>query len=325
MNRRDTIVGLLALGAVPLSANAQRSGRIARVGVLTSTFQATSPRGSALVAGLRDLGYVDGQNVVLEWRMTEGRAERLPALVAELVSADVDVIVANDNPAIFAAQKATKKIPIVMVLATDPVGTGFVASLARPGGNVTGLTVLAADLQVKMLQILKETLPHVSRIAVLWNPSEPERRALASEAERAAGALALQVRLMGVANPAELDPVFTAMHRERVDAVLIQPSQTNFSQRARIAALAAQHRLPTMGWSADTVEAGWLMSYGPSIIALFRRAGYFVDRILKGARPADLPIEQPTKFELVINLKTAKALRLAIPRSVLLRADQVIE
>ena len=324
MNRRDTIAALLALGVAPLPVGAQ-PGRIPRVGVLASTYGATSPRGSAFVAGLREFGYVEGHNVILDWRMTDGRAERLPALVSGLVDANVDVIVANDNPAIFAARKATTRIPIVMVLATDPVGTGFVASLARPGGNVTGLTIQGTDLQLKVLQILKETLPHVSRVAVLWNPNEPERRAMASEAERAAGALGLQVQLMGVASPAEVDATFSAMRRPRVDAVLIQPSQTNFSQRARIAELAAQHRLPTMGWSADTVEAGWLMSYGPSILGLFRRAGYFVDRILKGARPADLPIEQPTKFELVINLKTAKALGLNIPRSVLLRADQVIE
>lgn len=325
MNRRDTIVTLLALGAAPLSGNAQRPGRVPRVGVLTSTYQATSPRGSAFVAGLRDLGYVEGQNVILEWRMTGGRAERLPDLVAEFVGANVEVIVANDNPAIFAAQRATKTIPIVMVLASDPVGTGFVASLARPGGNVTGLTVQAADLQVKVLQILKETLPHVSRIAVLWNPSEPERRALAREAELAAGALGLQARLVGVVSPTELDQVFAAMRRERVDAVLLQPSQTNFSQRTNIAKLAAQHRLPTVGWSADTVEAGWLMSYGPDIVRLFRQAATYVDKILKGTKPADLPVEQPAKFELVINLKTSKALGLNISQSMLARADKVIE
>jgi len=325
MNRRDTVFALLALGATPFSANAQPSGRVARIGVLTSSYQATSPRGRALVAGLRDLGYVEGQNLILEWRMTGGGSERLPTLVAELLRAEVDVIVANDNPAIFAAQRATKRIPIVMVLATDPVGTGFVTSLARPGGNVTGLTVLAADLQVKLLQIVKETLPRVSRIAVLWNANEPERRALAREAELAAGALGLKARLVGVASPAELDQAFAVMHRERIDAVLLQPGQTNFSQRTHIAKLAAQHRLPTVGWSADTVEAGWLMSYGPDVLGLFRRAATYVDRILKGSKPADLPVEQPVKFELVINAKTAKAIGVTIPKSLLARADRVIE
>ena len=257
--------------------------------------------------------------------MTGGRAERLPGLVAELVSADVDVIVANDNPAISAARSATKAIPIVMVLATDPVATGFVASLARPGGNVTGLTMQGADLQEKTLQLLKETLPHAARIAVVWNPAEADRLGLVREAEQAAGALGLQPRRVGVADRAELDPAFSAMRRERVDAVLLQPSQTNFSQRAHIAKLAIRYRLPTMGWSADTAEAGWLMSYGPDIIAQFRRAAAYVDKILKGAKPADLPVEQPTRFELVINLKTAKALGITVPDLVRLRADKLIE
>ena len=324
MNRREAILALLALAGIPLPSGAQPAAKIPRVGILVSSYGASSPRGKSFIAGLRDLGYADGRNVTLEWRLSGGRAERLPGFATELVRANVDVIVAVDNPSIVAARRATGTIPIVMVLATDPVGTGFVASLARPGGNVTGLSIQAADLQGKAMQILKETLPNISRVAVLWDPSEPERRALATNAAEAAGAVGLKAKLVG-AGTAELGDVFAALRRDRYDAVLIQPSQAHFRQRVRIAELTAKHRLPTMGWSPDTVEAGWLMSYGPNILSLFRRAGYFVDRILKGAKPGELPIEQPTKFELVINLRTAKALGLAIPRPVLLRAERVIE
>jgi putative ABC transport system substrate-binding protein len=317
------VVVTFGLALAPLAGEGQPAGKVPRVGVLTA--QPASPRGNAFVAGLHDFSYVEGQNIAIEWRASGGRAERLPGLAAALVRVNVDVIVAVDNPAIVAAQSATKTIPIVMVLATDAVGTGFVTSLARPGGNITGLTFLATELQGKLLQLLKEAAPNASRVAVLWDHSEPERRALAREAEVAAGALGLRAQLVGAGSPAELDGVFTAMARERVDAVLVHPSQMIFAQRARIAELAAKQRLPTMGWSADTVEAGWLMSYGPNIIGLYRRAAYYVDKILRGTKPADLPVEQPTKFELVINLKTAKALGLKIPQTLLLRADHVIQ
>jgi putative ABC transport system substrate-binding protein len=323
MNRRDTVFALLALSAAPLAAEAQQAGKVWRIGVLSSS--TPQPRTDALLTGLRDFGYVDGQNIAIDWRPSAGRAERLPDLAAELVRLNVDVIVAVDNPAIVSAQKVTRTIPIVMVLATDPVNTGFVASLARPGGNITGLTTQVTELQGKALQLLKEAIPSVSRVAVLWNPTEPGRQADAREAEVAARVLGLHSQLVEAASPAELDSVFTAMARERPDAVLVQPSQTNFINRARIGELAAKRLLPTMGWSAETVEAGWLMSYGPNILSLYRRAAYYVDRILKGAKPADLPVEQPTKFELVFNLKTAKALGITIPQSLLLRADEVIQ
>jgi putative ABC transport system substrate-binding protein len=319
-----TAAGLLLLAA-PFAAEAQQVGKVPRVGVLAGSIQHPSPRTNAFLTGLRDFGYVAGQNVAVEWRATGGRAQWLPDLANQLVRLNVDVIVATDNPSIAAAQKATRTIPIVMVLATDPVGTGFVGSLARPGGNITGLSSQATELHSKALQLLKETLPNASRVAVLWNPSEPGRRVHAREAEVAARALGLHAQLVGASSPAELDSVFTAMARERPDAILVQPSQTNFTHRARIAELAAQRILPTMGWSMDTVEAGWLMSYGPNLISLYRRAAYYVDKVLRGAKPAELPVEQPTKFELVFNLKTAKALGLTIPPSLVLRADAIIQ
>jgi putative ABC transport system substrate-binding protein len=314
----------LLLFAAPLPVEGQPAGKV-RIGFLAGSTPHPSPRTNAFVTALRDLGYVEGQNVAVEWRASGGRAERVPDLAIELVRLNVDIIVAVDNPSIAAAQKATRTIPIVMVLATDPVNMGFVASLARPGGNTTGLTNQGTELQGKTLQLLKEAIPSVSRVAVLWNPVEPGRRAHAREAEAAARVLGLHAQLVGAISPAELDSVFTAMGRERPDAVLVQPSHTNFLHRARIAELAAKHLLPTMGWSAETVETGWLMSYGPNILNLYRRAAYYVDKVLRGTKPADLPIEQPTKFEFVINMKTAKALGLTIPSSLLVRADQVIE
>ena len=318
-------VATLLLLALPFSGEAQPTTKVPRVGILAGTIRPPAPRANALVAGLGDFGYVDGQTVIIEWRWSGGRAERLPDLAADLVRLNVDVIVATDNPAIIAAQRATRTIPIVMVLALDPVGSRFVASLARPGGNITGLTLQAPEVQRKSLQLLKEALPNASRIAVLWDHSEPERYALAREAQEAAVALGLRAQLVGAASLVELDSAFTTMARERPDAVVVHPSQMTFPNRLRIAELATRRRLPTMGWSADTVEAGWLMSYGPNIIGLHRRVGYYVAKILQGAKPADLPVEQPTTFELVINVRTAKALGLTIPPSLLLRADRVIE
>ena len=316
------LLGFCAL-TVPLAPKAQQAGKVPRVGILTSS--KPQPRVDAFLTGLRDFGYVDGQNILLEWRPSDGKAERLPNLAADLVRLKVDVLVAVDNPSIVSAQKATRTIPIVMVLATDPVSMGFVASLARPGGNITGLANQATELQGKALQLLKEVIPTASRVAVLWNSAEEGRRANAREAELAAPLLGLHAQLWGAASAADLDRLFTAMPRNRPDAVLIQPGQTNFIHRARIAELAVKRRLPTMGWSAETVEAGWLMSYGPNILSLYRRAGYYVDKTLKGAKPADLPVEQPTKFEFVVNMKTAKALGVTFPPSILLRADRVIE
>ena len=317
-------IGLLLL-AVPFTANGQTPGKVPRVGFLAGSTPHPSPRTNSFVAALRELGYVEGQNVAVEWRATAGRAERVADLAADLVRLKVDVIVAVDNPSVAAAQKATRTIPIVMVLATDPVNMGFVASLARPGGNITGLNQQLAELQGKAIQLLKEAIPHVSRVAILWSPAEPGREPHARSAEDAARGLGLKTQLVGAASPAELDNVFTAMARERPDAVLVQPSHTNFLYRARVGELAAKHLLPAMGWGRETVEAGLLMSYGPNALSMYRRAAYYVDRLLRGAKPADLPVEQPTQFELVINRRTAKTLGLTIPASLLLRADHVID
>jgi len=321
---RLAIAALLLLLAAPFAAETQQLRKLPRIGVLSGA-DAESPRAAALRAGLRQYGYTEGKNIAIEWRPSLGKAERFPDLAAELARLKVDVIVASDNPAIAAAKQATNTIPIVMVLATDPVGTGFIATLARPGGNVTGLTFQATELQGKSLQLLKEAVPSASRLAVLWIPGEPGRQVQAKEAELAARALGLQVQLVGVRSPAELDDVFKVMGRERLDAVVIQASQMTFAHRARIAELAASNRLATIAWSGDMVEAGILMSYGASIPDLHRRAAYYVDRILKGAKAADLPVEQPTKFELVLNLRTAKKLGITIPKSLVLRADHVIE
>ena len=313
----------LSLLAVPLAAGAQPAGKVWRIGVLLGAPRET-PRYAPFHQGLRELGYVEGQNLVLEWRSSGGQAERFPTLAAELVRLKVDVIVAGDNPATAAAQQATSTIPIVMVLAMDPVRTGFVASLARPGGNTTGLTVQGTDTQGKALQLLKEAVPAVSRVAVLWDATEPGRQQQATEAEVAARALGLEVHLVGVRSPEELEGLFTAMARDKVDAVLVHPSQLTGAHRARIAALAAEHRLPTMGPVGWWVEAGGLMAYGPRDLDLFKRAASFVDKILRGTPTVELPVEQPMTFTLRINLKTAEALGLTLPPSVLFQADEVM-
>jgi putative ABC transport system substrate-binding protein len=266
---------------------------------------------------------VEGQNLAFEWRVSGGQAARLPDLAAELVRLQVDVIVASDNPAIAAAQHATSTIPIVMVLPQDPVRTGFVRSLAQPGGNITGLTTQATDIQGKALQLLKDAVLTVALVAILWDATEPGRQVQATEAAEAARALGLEVHLLEVRSPAELESLFTAMTRERVDAVLVHSSQMIATHRARIAALAAQHRLPTMGpvW---LVEAGGLMAYGPRDLDLFQRAAAYVDKILRGTPTAELPVEQPMTFTLRLNLKTAEALGLTLPPSVLFQADEVL-
>lgn len=324
VERREFLIATGALCAAPLISQAQQPTKVRRIGVITSA-SPESARGRALREGLREFGHVEGQNIAFEWRVSGGRAERFPDFAAELVGLKVDIIVAPDNPAIAAAQNATKTIPIVMVLATDPVGTGFVASLARPGGNTTGLTIQAPELQGKRLQLLKEVVPHAVRVAILWDSTEPGRRAPVREAEVAARALGLQLQLLEVRSASELDSLFTAMARERADAILVEPSQRTNAHRVLIAELAAKSRLPTMGPVEWFVEAGGLMVYAPNSVTLFRRAAYYVDRILKGAKAADLPVEQPTTFELAINMRTAKSLGIKIPQSVLLRADRLIE
>jgi len=328
MHRRTVlrvVLGLaIALSAAPPALPAQRS-KIPRIGVLLSVSRPETPEAGAFSAGLRDLGYVEGQNILVEWREAEGKASRFAAFAAELVGLNVDVIVASVNPAIEAARAATKTTPIVMVNPSDPVGTGFVHSLAMPGGNVTGLTYQTREAVPKRLQLLKEAISGLSRVAVLWDATEPVRRRQVEEAERAAPEVGVQLQVVEVRSPADLEGAFAAMARGRAGAVLVEASSMLAVNRIRIADLAVKNRLPTIGWFGTIADAGILMGYGPNLREQYRRAAYFVHRILRGAAPADLPVEQPTTFELVINLKTAETLGVKIPPSVRLRADRVIE
>ncbi len=270
------------------------------------------------------MGYVEGQGILVEYRFAEGRGERLPALAAELLDRRVSVIVVLGNRAARAARQITRTVPIVMAFSSEVMETGFVASLARPGGNVTGLTTMSPELTAKRLELLKEGHPHISRVAILWN-SVPGKDAKWGSAQVAAQALAVTLQSVEVRASDDLDRAFATMAREHSDALLTLTDSFTTRNRKRIVDLAAKHRLPTIHEVKEFVDAGGLMSYGPNIPDMSRRAAPYVDKILKGAKPADLPVEQPTKFELVINLKTAKALGLTIPQSVLLRADQVIE
>ncbi len=319
------IATALALIAVPLGVQAQQALKVPRIGVLTGFSAEGSPRISALRDGLRELGYVDSQNIRLELRPARGRADQFPDLAAELVRLDVDIIVASNNPATLAAQRATRNIPIVMVHATDPVGLGFVQSLSRPGGNITGLSTQGVEAVGKRVQLLKETIPNLSRLAVLWHPAQPGAQLEAKETEVVAKALGVRLQVLEARSPSEIDSAFVAMTREGAGALLIGSSPLLLGHRKWIVELSAKYRLPTMGVAREYAEAGFLMSYSASITDLYRRSAYFIGRILKGAKPADLPVEQPTKFELVINLKTAKTLGLTIAPSMLARADEVIE
>ena len=318
MDRRAFIVGGVVTLAAPLAAEAQQPGRAYRIGVLGGESQ-------LLQQSLRKAGYVAGRNLTIVWRDPEGKPERFGDLAAELVRLKVDVIVASNPAATIAAKKATASIPIVMLHTPDPVQLGVVASLGRPGGNITGTTTLSADLSVKQLEILKEAIPQAARIAALWNPINPWHPLALKAAEGAARSLVVQFRSVEARAPEELESAFAVMTKERADAVLVLSDPMTFFHRARIAELAAKRRLPTMHGVRGYVDAGGLMSYWADQADLYRRVVSYVDRILKGAKPGDLPIEQPTRFELVINLKTAKTLGLTIPPSVLLRADQVIE
>ncbi len=324
------VILTLSLILAPLAA-AQQAAKIARIGFL-ATGSLGSPETQATFdafrQGLRERGYVEGQNILIEYRAADGKIERFPGLATELARLKVDVILAANTPAARAVQQATTTIPIVVPVIGDPVGDGLVASLARPGGNITGLTFLGPELVPKRLELLKQALPKVSRVAALWHRdafSERTTRDMLKATEAAARTLGVQLQLVEVRGPNEFDRAFSTMISERADALIVFPSTMLFNERKRIVDLAAKHRLPSMSQAREFVELGGLIAYGASITDLFRRAATYVDKILKGAKPADLPVEQPTKFELVINLKTAKALSLTIPQSVLGRADQVIE
>ena len=318
----------LSLGilAAPLAADAQQPGKVYRIGYLqTSTREQQLHLVKAFEEGLRDLGYVVGRNVIMEYRFAEARPERLPALAADLVRLNVDVIVTGINSNTVAAKQATMTIPIVMANSIDPVGAGFVASLARPGGNITGLSQDTGDeIYGKRLELLKDILPSLSRVAVLWNPDftpNQNRWKAMADAARKLGLTLLSVEARGLD---DLERSFASMKRERAGAFVVMSDGVLFNYRDRIGSLATRNRLSAISTVREYAEAGLLLSYGASLPDLWRRAAVYVDKILKGAKPRDLPIEQPTKFELVINLKTAKALRLTIPDSVFIRADEVI-
>ena len=309
------------------AAEAQQAPKIAKIGYLDPATPATAAHNvDALRQGARELGYVERKTFVLEVRYGEARSERLPELARELVGLKLDVIVAATDGAIAAVKRETQTIPIVMVGSSDPVGSGFVRSLARPGGNVTGLTNISAELSGKRLELLREVVPGLSRVAFLWNPDVRGNVLDYKEMEGAARSQRLQLQSLEVVRAEDLERAFSAVTNQRAQALILPAGNpVGFANRGQIASFAQKNRLPSMYPVKEFVDAGGLMSYGPSNPAMRRRAATYVDKILKGAKPADLPVEQPTTFELVINLRTAKALALTIPQSVLLRADQIID
>jgi putative ABC transport system substrate-binding protein len=323
------VVALLALAllAAPPAGEAQQTGNIPRIGVLFASTPAVTPQNiQAFRQGLSGLGHVEGRTHVIELRYAEARAERLRELARELVSLRVDVIVASTDGAVATVKQETQTIPIVMVNSIDPVGTGFVTSLARPSGNVTGLSNFSAELSGKRLALLSEAVPGLSRVACIWNPDVRGAVLDYKETEGSARSLRLQLQSVEVPRAEDLERAFSAVTKQRAQAIVVlAPNPVLFANRDQLVSLAQRNRLPSMYAQSEFVKAGGLVSYGPSIPDLWRRAAAYVDKILKGAKPGDLPVEQPTKFELVINLKTAKALGLTIPQSVLLRADEVIQ
>ncbi len=324
MDRRAFILATTGgLLAAPL-AEGQQLGRVPRIGVLAPGSPPLE-HFDAFRKGLRELGYAEGQTIILESRWDEGNTARHASMVADLIRLKVDIIVAGTTPTALAARKATRTIPIVMAAIADPVGAGLVTSLARPGGNITGMSLISAELSGKRIGILKEAMPSISRIAVLWNPMNPNTVGLLHDTKGASQSLGIQVQVLEVRNGAEIDAAFQSALKGGAQALVTVQDALFTLQRARIAELARKRRIPTMSGESGFAAAGGIMNYGPNIADPWRHAATFVDKILKGAKPGDLPVEQPEKFELVINLKTAKALGLTIPPSLLARADQVIE
>jgi len=332
---RRAFIGTLAGGLLtaPLAARAQQAGKVPRIGLLSPASPSDAGRKPSDLAvlfaafqdAMRELGYVDGQSIKIESRWAEDNYDRLPRLAADLVRLKVDVIVTYGTPASQAAKRATGTIPIVMAAIIDPVASGLVASIARPGGNVTGQSMMSPDLVGKQLEILRELVPKVSRVTLLHNPANPGNAPQVRNAQDAAGALGLRLQPLGARDPSEIDNAFAAMTNEQSGAVIVLVDAILQENRTRITDLAARHRLPAVYGLSEYAKAGGLLAYGPNRLDMFRHAVTYVDKILKGAKPGDLPIEQPQKFELIVNLKTAKALGLTIPQSLLLRADQVIE
>ncbi len=326
--RQEKIIGFAfgaLLFALSFPVEAQQAGKVPRIGYLTAAYLAAlSARIEAFRQGLRELGYVERKNIIIEWRSAEEKLDRLPELAAELVRLKVDVIVTAGALSTRAAKKATTAIPVVMAQDPDPVGNGYAASLARPGENITGLSRLAPELSGKQLELLKEIVPRLSRVGVLGNATLPGQAQIFNEMELAAEALKVKLQHLDVQNPKDIEPAFRAAGKGNADAVVVLETPVALSQRSQIAGLAVKGRLPAIYRGREFVEDGGLLSYGVNTTDLDRRAATYVDKILKGAKPADLPIEQPTKFELVINLKAAKQIGLTIPPNVLARADKVI-
>ena len=324
--RRHVLLALAASAlAAPFGAEAQK---VPVIGYMSPVVPQNNsdPRFEAFRAGMRELGYVEGKNYRLEVRWGEGKLERMPAIAAELVKLKVDVILAATSPSVLAARQATKTIPIVMPVSSDPVSDGLVASLARPGGNITGLSLMAPELGKKRMQLLKDVLAKQSRaIAVIWNPAYKGMNARFQDAQRTGSTIGMDVRSLEVSDPRQMEAAFDAVSRQRPDGLLLLADPLTLSMRARIIEFAREEKLPAIYETRDFVEAGGLMSYGPNIHEQYRRAAVYVDRILKGAKPADMPIEQPVKLELLVNLRTARALGITIPPSILATADQVID
>jgi putative ABC transport system substrate-binding protein len=320
---RRAFLGTLAFLAAPRSSEGQQAAKVARIGWVGG--ETCSRQCEAFRQGLRDLGYVEGRDVVIEYRDYGGKLDRLPALMTDLVALKVGVIVVPNTPAAVAAKQATTTIPIVFTSVGDPVASGLVTSLRRPGGNVTGFSVVAQDLVGKLLELLKQAVPDVSRVALLVNANDRAKNERLEAAAVAARALGVQLQVVEARSPADLDRAFSDMTRARAGALAVLPTPMFSIERRRLVDLAANSRLPTMFPYSEFVDAGGLMAYGPNLVDLSRRSATYVDKILKGAKPSDLPVEEPTKFDLVINLKTAKALGLTIPPSLLARADQVVQ
>ena len=327
MNRRDTVVALAALGLAPLATHAQQAGRIYRIGYLSAPTRKSVERAlESFLAALRKHGWVEGKNLLIEYRWAEGNIDRLPALAAELVALKVALIVAPAETAVRAAKNATGSIPIVMIFPNDPVASGLVASLRRPGGNITGTAGAAGNAILgKQLQLLKEIAPHSFRVAFLWNVANTETQLHLKELEIAGRALHIEVQSLKVRGPEEFEGAFAAMARDKAEALLVSRDSMFLVNRRKLAELAVKNHLPTMWNYSESVEDGGLAAYAVNMSAFIGQAANYVDKILKGAKPADLPVEQPTTFEFIVNLKTAKALGIRIPDTILLRADRVIE
>jgi putative ABC transport system substrate-binding protein len=326
MDRRTFLAGTGAvLLAAPLAAEAQQAAKIWRIGFVSPLSRAETDRQGGFRQGMRELGYVESRDFIIEGRFAEGQYQRIPGFAEELVRMKVDVIVVWGTPASIAVAKATSTLPIVMLSVTDPVASGLAASLARPGGNITGVSNLSSDLSGKLLELLVQVAPGISRVAALRNPLNPNSALLLNETAAAARHLGLELQVVDARAPEDFEGAFLAIRRERARGVVVLTDAVFIGQRHRIADLAMKNRVPTIFARRENAEGGGLMSYGPSLSNQFHHAATYVDKILKGAKPGDLPVEQPTKFELVINLKTAKALGLTIPPSLLQRADEVIQ